>query len=145
METVGGFKYLCDSVIAGGGYEAILTARTRCAWVKYRECGELLYGKSYPLKLKWFVYKNYVQPAILHGSESWFLKESEMGIVRVIEISLVREVSRVQFKDRKRTKHLMLVLDLNVTVDRMVMENDSRWHGHVLRIEDGCLQNGIRH
>ena len=28
------------------------------------------------------VYESYVGPAILCGSEAWFLKESEMGILR---------------------------------------------------------------
>ena len=28
------------------------------------------------------VHKSYVRPAILHGSEAWCLKESEMGILQ---------------------------------------------------------------
>ena len=52
METVREFTYLCDRVSAGGGCEADVTARTRCGWEKVRECGELLYGRRFPLKLK---------------------------------------------------------------------------------------------
>ena len=52
VETVREFTYLCDSVRAGGGCEAAVTARTRCGWVKLRECGELLYDRRFPLKLK---------------------------------------------------------------------------------------------
>ena len=33
-----------------------MTARTRCGWVMLRECGELLYGMSFPLMLKGDVY-----------------------------------------------------------------------------------------
>ena len=47
-----------------------MTGRIRCGWVKFRECGELLYDKSFPLKLKIAVYKTYVMPAILNGSEA---------------------------------------------------------------------------
>ena len=61
---------------ADGGYEAAVTARTRCGWVKLRECDELLY-----LRLKGAVYRSYVRLAIMHGSEAWCLKESEMGIL----------------------------------------------------------------
>ena len=46
------FTYHGDRVNAGGGCEAAVTARTRCGWVKHRECSELLYGRRYPLKLK---------------------------------------------------------------------------------------------
>ena len=57
---------------------AAVTARTRCGWDKLRECGELLYGRKFPLKLKEAVHKSYIRPAILYGSEAWCLKESEM-------------------------------------------------------------------
>ena len=78
VETVSEFTYLGGRVSAGGGCETALTARTRCVWVKLRECGELLYGSRLPLRLKGAVYKSYVRPAILYGSEAWCLKDSEM-------------------------------------------------------------------
>ena len=43
-------------------------------WIKLRECIELLYGRTFPLKLKGSVYKSYVRPAILYGSEAWCLR-----------------------------------------------------------------------
>ena len=38
--TVKELTYLGDRVSAGGGCEAAVTARTRCRWVKSRECGD---------------------------------------------------------------------------------------------------------
>ena len=52
VKTVSEFTYLSDRVSAGGGCEPAVTARTRSGWVKLRECGELLYGRRFPLKLK---------------------------------------------------------------------------------------------
>ena len=86
-EIVREFTYLGDRVSAGGVCEAAVTARTRCGWVKLRECGELLYGRRFPLKLKGAVYNSYIRPAILYGSEAWCLKESEMVILRSTEDS----------------------------------------------------------
>ena len=80
--TVREFTYLGERVSAGGGCEADVTARTRCQWVKFTECSELLYGSRFYLRLKGAVYKNYVGPAILYGSETWCLKESVMGILQ---------------------------------------------------------------
>ena len=71
-----------------------MTARTRCGWAKLRECGELLYGR-FPLMLKGAVYKSYVRPAILYGSEAWCLKESEMGILQRTERFMVRAMCEV--------------------------------------------------
>ena len=45
--------------------------------VKNRECSELLYDRRYSLKLKGAVYKSYVRPAILNGSETWWQKRLE--------------------------------------------------------------------
>ena len=101
VETVGEFTYLGDSVSAGGGCEAAVTARTRCRWVKHRCCGELLHSTWFPLMLKRAVYMSYVRSAILHGSEAWSLNEGEMGILRRTESSMVRAMCEVQLKDRK--------------------------------------------
>ena len=81
VKTVSEFTYLCDRISAGGGCDSAVTARTRCGWVKLRECGELLYGMRFPPKLKMAVHKSYIKPLILYGSEAWCLKESEMGIL----------------------------------------------------------------
>ena len=54
-------------------------------WVKLMECGELLYGRRFPLKLKGVAHKSYVRPAILHRSDAWCLKGSELGILRRTE------------------------------------------------------------
>ena len=66
--------YLGDRVSAGGGCEAAVTVRSRCGRVKLRECSELLRGRRIPLKPKGAVYKSYVRPAILYGSEARCLK-----------------------------------------------------------------------
>ena len=52
VETVGEFTYLGDRLCAGRGREAAVTARRRCGWVKLRECGEMLYGRRFSMKLK---------------------------------------------------------------------------------------------
>ena len=52
VETVSEFTYLGDRVSPSGGCETAETARTRCGLVKHRECGELLHGRRFPLKLK---------------------------------------------------------------------------------------------
>ena len=62
------FVYLGGRVSAGGGCEASVTTRTRCGWVIFRECGELLCDRRFTLKLKGAVYRSYVRPKMLIGS-----------------------------------------------------------------------------
>ena len=101
VETVRQFAYLVDRVSACGGCEAAATARTTCGWVKFRECGELLYGRIFSLGLRRAVYKSYGRPTMLYGSETWCLIESEMAILIRTERSVVRAVCGLQLKDRK--------------------------------------------
>ena len=53
-------EFVCGSkgkVSAGGGCEAAIAARIRCGWVNLRVCGELLYGRRFPIKLNGAVCK----------------------------------------------------------------------------------------
>ena len=113
---------------AGGGCEAAVTARTRYEWAKFRESGELLYGRRFPLKLKGAVHKSYVRPAILY--------ESEIGILRRTGRFTVRAMCGVQLKGRKKSMDLMLMQGLKETIDQLAMANSVCWYGHVLRRED---------
>ena len=51
VETVNGFHYLGDRLNANGGCKAAVTARARIGWVRFRECGKLLLGNRFPLKI----------------------------------------------------------------------------------------------
>ena len=79
-----------------------MTARTKCGWL--RECGELLYGERFSLRLKWAVYNIHLGPVIPYGSEACCLKESEIGILSRMERSTVRAMCGGQFKDRKNLR-----------------------------------------
>ena len=57
VEYVSEFSYLCDRVSASEGCEAAVITRRRCRCDKSRECGELLYVRRFPLKLKVATYK----------------------------------------------------------------------------------------
>ena len=78
VEAVREFTYFGDRVSEGRGCEAALTVRPRCAWVEFKEYGDMLYGRRFCPRLIGDVHRRYVRPAILHGSEVWCLKESEM-------------------------------------------------------------------
>ena len=82
VETVNRFCYFGDRLNASDGCEAAVTAKVRIGWVRFRECGELLLGNRFPLKMKSKVYRCCVRSAILYGSEACCLKENEKAILR---------------------------------------------------------------
>ena len=74
---------------------------------------------------------SYVRPAIPNGSEAWCQKESETGILRRTERSMVRAMCGVQLKDIKRS------MDLNKPIDQLAMAYSARWDGRMWRRKDG--------
>ena len=89
VENGKGFCYLSNRLIASGGCEAAVTARTRLGWKKFRECGETFFEKKFSLQMKGKVYKSYARSAMLYGSETWCLRENEVVILRRAERSTV--------------------------------------------------------
>ena len=104
--------------------------------MKFRACGELLRGRRFSLRMKGMVYQSCVRSAMLYGSETWCLRESEMAILRRTERAMVRSLCGVKLVDRKNTEELMEMLGLKKTLDRMAKANGVRWYGHVIRRED---------
>jgi len=144
VETVSGFCYLGDRINAGGGCEMAVTMRVRVGWAKFRECAEFLYGKRFSLKLKGKIYQSCVRPAILYGSETWCLKENELGILRRTERAMMRVMCGVKLIERKNTREMIKKLGLSGAIEAVAKANGMRWYGHVLRrAEDNALRKAL--
>ena len=77
------------------------------------------------MKINGIVYRSCVRSALCYGSETWCLGLNEIGIAQA--------TARVALVDKKSTKELMQMLDLNETMDQLARANSVCWHGHVLR------------
>ena len=118
VETVKGFCYLGDRLNANGGCETAVTSKVRIGWMKFRECGKLLRGRRFSLRMKGMVYRSCVRSAMLYGSEIWCLRETEMVILRRTERAMVRSMCGVKLVDRKKMEDLMELLGLKETLDK---------------------------
>ena len=136
VEIINGFCYLGDRLNASGSCEVAVTARVRIGWVRFRECGELLLGNRFPLRIKGKVRHCCVRSAMLYGSETWCLKENKKAMLRRTERAMVRAMCGQKVVDRKTTEEQMDVLGLRKTIDQIVRANGFRWYGHVLRRDD---------
>ena len=70
VETVNEFCYLGDRLNASGGCEAVVTARVRIGWVRFRKHGKLLLKNRFPLRMEGTVYRCCVRSAMLYGSKT---------------------------------------------------------------------------
>ena len=60
-----------------------------------------------------------------------------MGILQRTVGCMMRAVCVVERTDRKRAKDFILMLCLKEAIDQLTTANSVRWHGNVLRREDG--------
>ena len=136
VDFVKSFGYLGDRLNTSGGSETAVTARTRIGWIKFRECGELLYGRKFLLKMKKRIYHSCIRSAMLYGSETWCLKENEMAILRKTEKAMMRAMCGVKMIE-KRSQELMTLLGLKNTLDGLARASKVQWYGHALRRDNG--------
>ena len=107
VDFIKSFCYLGDRLNASGGSEAAVTPRTRIGWIKLRICGELLHGRKFSLKVKGKMYQSCVISAMLYGSETWYLRESEMAILRRTEKAMMRAMCGIKIIEKRRSQELM--------------------------------------
>ena len=100
---------------------------------KIKRIPRLTVRKKFPLKYKGIFYKNCERSAILYGNETWCLGQNEIGIVERTERAMVRNTCGVKLMDKKSTKDLMQMSDLNETIDQLARANSVHWHGHKMR------------
>ena len=62
---------LGDTIDAGSGCEASVTARIRAAWGKFRQLLPLLTSRGLSLHTRGKIYSTYICPVLLYASESW--------------------------------------------------------------------------
>ena len=102
VDFVKSFCYLGDRFNPSGGSEAAATARTRIRWIKFRECGKLLYGRKFSFEIMGMIYQSCVRLAMLCGSETWCLSENEMAILRRTEKALMRAMCEVKLIEKRQ-------------------------------------------
>ena len=95
------------------------------------------------MTIKGIVYKSFVRSAILYGSESWSLGQNEKRILQRAERTMERNICGVKLMDKKLTKDLMQMLDLNETIDQLAKANCVRWHGQVLRKDKNFFRRAL--
>ena len=72
------------------------------------------------------------------------VRDSEMGILRRTERSMVRLMCGEQHKTEKDSTNLMFMLGLNETIVQLAIANSVCWQSAVEERELSCLEKGTR-
>ena len=106
LETVDTFCYLGDTINAGDGAGESVVTRIRCGWGKFRELLPVLTSKRFSLCKRGGLYGACVRSVILHGCETWAVKEEDTMRLERADRAMIRRICGVSFRDRVSSSEL---------------------------------------
>ena len=106
LELVDKFCYLGDMLSVDGDADAAVEARIRIGWNKFRQLVPLLTNKDVSLITRVRLYCSCVRSSMLHGSETWPVRQENEVALQCVEMRMVRWMCGIKLKDRFPSKEL---------------------------------------
>ena len=115
--------------------DAAVENRIRSRWNKLRQLVPLLTNNDISLKVRGRLYCGCVRISMLHGNETWPVRQENYMALQRAEMRMVRWIGGVKVKDRIPSKKLREKLGLDDTIS-VLQQSRLCWYGHVLRKEN---------
>ena len=133
------FKYLGSHIVPSLDSEAEIDIRIKKASQAFGALSESTFrNKDVRKHLKGRIYVALILTILLHGCETWFLREAEYQKLKAFHHSCVRAMCRVSMsqvrRHRIRTSKLLHELSLQ-RVEHYLESRCLRWAGHVVRMD----------
>ena len=90
-------------------------------------------SKDVSIHLKTRLYGALILPIATYGSESWTARRKEIYALLVFEMKCLRAILRITRSDRLRNTMIRKKLNINETIEDIVLKRRLRWFGHVVR------------
>ena len=88
------------------------------------------------------VYNAVVLPTLLYGSEAWVTYSHNLKSLEKFHDRSVRKIYGVKWQDRQTTNSVFEKAS-TTSIEAMVIKNQLRWSGHVVRMSDTRLPKQI--
>ena len=108
LEVVDKFCYLGDMLSVVGDADAAVEARIQIIWKwnKFKQLVPLLTSRDISLIRRRRLYSSCVRRSMLHGSDTWRVREENEVALQRAEMRMVRWMCNVKVKDRVPSKEL---------------------------------------
>ena len=126
------FCYLGDTVIAGGGCERAIIARTRSAWGKFKELLPLLTSRSISLNRCGKLYDSCVRSVMLYGCQCWAPTQKDLDRLVRTEHTMIRWMANIRLEQHISSYSLLSRFGIG-PIYEIPHHNLLRWYGHVCR------------
>ena len=95
----------------------------------------MLTFKRFSLCKRGRLYRACVRSVILHGCETWAVKEDDIMRLERADRAMIRWICGVSFRDRVSSSELRSWFGLR-SIDDLMRDKRLRWYGHVERSGD---------
>ena len=138
------FKYLGSWITSNSCTFEEVQARSRAAWMRWRELTGVMCDRRMPLRLKSKVYRTMIRPIILYSAECWPMTKKIEQTLHVTEMKMLRWSLGVTMLDKHRNTEVRRRLSVASITDK-ARESRLRWFGHVYRAHpDSVAASALR-
>ena len=99
LEVLDKFCYLGDTLSVDGDADAVVEARIRIGWNKFRQLVPLLTNRDVSLIRRRRLYSSFVRSSMLHGSEAWPVRKENEVALQQAEMRIIRWMCYVKVKE----------------------------------------------
>ena len=143
LKNVQTFPYLGSVLSTKADIEAETLHRLKAASCAFGRLRERVFAeRSLRKDTKLLVYKAVVLPSLLYGSETWTTFRRHLNVLEKYHQRCLRRILGVTWQDR-RTNSSVLDEAQCTSIEAMIIENQLRWTGHVVRLMDSRLPKQI--
>ncbi|KAK0154053.1 Craniofacial development protein 2 [Merluccius polli] len=137
------FKYLGVLFTSEGRMEREIDRRIGAASAVMRTLhGSVVVKRELSRKAKLSIYQSIYVPALTYGHELWVMTERTRSRVQAAEMSFLRRVAGLSFRDRVRSSVIREELGVDPLLLR-VERSQMRWLGHLVRMPPGRLPGEV--
>jgi len=101
LELVDKFCYLGDMLSVDRDADAAVETRIRIGWNKFRQLVPLLTNKDISLTVRGRLYSSCVRSSMLHGSETWPVRNKNEVALQRAEMRMVKQMCGMKLQDKE--------------------------------------------
>ena len=139
LEVVKDFPYLGSKLSDDGSLDAEIKQRISKASSSFGRLEDRVWSDGdLTLKTKMSVHTTCVLSALLYASESWTLYQPQMKMLERFHQNCLRRVLGIKWENRIADTEVLAKAGITSVVT-MIMQNQLRWAGHLVRLDDSRL------
>ena len=143
LRVVDTFNYLGSTLSSKVNIDAEIDRRLQAAGMSVGKLQARVFNnKAIHKNTKLMVYKAVVLPTLLYGSETWVTYSHNLKALEKFHDRTVRRILGIKWQDRVTTNTVFERAD-TTSIEAMVIKNQLRWSGHIVRMPDARLPKQI--